>query len=837
MGQLLYKVGHGLVASDRIMLGNLVGGEGLKQNTPYYVLAAGLTPDYFKVSLTDGGPPIDFTTNVTDGIIVRTDTYSPVSDGVMDPPVAPSTPTGLDLTSDTSIDSDGHYVSRLKATWNANTNPIVRSFVIEFSRTSGNYTDATRVVVAANQTGTHLVGVVGSTTYYARLAVYDVYGTISAWSAEDSVVSAADTSAPSTPTGLVALDGILSIGAEWTAVSEKDLSHYEVQVDNNSDFSSPLITYSSKTTVVSVQDLTTGTWYIRIRAVDLTGNASSWTAGVSAVSRAVGTADVAAGAITTTLISDSAISTPKLAAGAVSADKLSIGGGRYLTNPDFETGDITGWAYGNTGGGGSYYVGNDPSWRSQGAFYAVIATTATGYSELWQIVNGIHYNDYIQVSALVANATGLFAVVWRDNAGVDISTSLSPGFPSTGGYGGTGPVRRSAVLGPAPAGTASVRLIIANTSVNGDLLIDDVWLSRVGDLITSDGNVRIDSSGITILNGKLVFADAYGATVMDGYGFGPAWVSYVINRVYNGDFRAGSTSDIGVTDVGGGDTVAEYQASVTSFLPGWVVLRSDGVVKITSDSAASGGKCLELSHSGSGGTQTNSIYQDIPVVPGEMPSIIRNWRLTRTANDVAVNVYVSYRDSNHALIGAESGSGLVWSATIANYFTMADSASSPLGQVPSNATYVRYRIETVHNTGSGTSVFFSDFKFIDDETSYSLLSTATLTLGTAAADIPGLSLTVRQGRSYLVTWVADFSISGTAATAIAYLNVDGSDNLTPQALLRLDSTAGRATVVQTSVVNTSPTGSGVIKVRANKTAATGTISANSTHCTLTVVPL
>jgi hypothetical protein len=91
MGQLITAASHGLSPDDTIMLGNLVGGEGLDENTVYYVLADGLTTDVFKVSLTSGGAAIEFTTDITDGVIVYTDTYVP-EDGVMAPPTTLSVP-------------------------------------------------------------------------------------------------------------------------------------------------------------------------------------------------------------------------------------------------------------------------------------------------------------------------------------------------------------------------------------------------------------------------------------------------------------------------------------------------------------------------------------------------------------------------------------------------------------------------------------------------------------------------------------------------------------------------------------------------------------------------
>lgn len=89
MGTLINFTAHGLLASDTIVLGNLVGGEGLTENLLYYVLAAGLTANAFAVGLTDGGAAVVFTTDITSGVVTRSDTYEVVTDGVMNPPDVP----------------------------------------------------------------------------------------------------------------------------------------------------------------------------------------------------------------------------------------------------------------------------------------------------------------------------------------------------------------------------------------------------------------------------------------------------------------------------------------------------------------------------------------------------------------------------------------------------------------------------------------------------------------------------------------------------------------------------------------------------------------------------
>jgi len=62
---LVTKTTHGLVTNSRVRFSTLTGGTGLNTTTNYYVLAAGLTANDFKVSLTSGGAEIDITVNYT----------------------------------------------------------------------------------------------------------------------------------------------------------------------------------------------------------------------------------------------------------------------------------------------------------------------------------------------------------------------------------------------------------------------------------------------------------------------------------------------------------------------------------------------------------------------------------------------------------------------------------------------------------------------------------------------------------------------------------------------------------------------------------------------------
>lgn len=64
------QAAHGFVAGQRVMFESITGGAGLAALTPYYVIAANLAATTLKVSLTAGGAAIDFTTDITAGVLI-----------------------------------------------------------------------------------------------------------------------------------------------------------------------------------------------------------------------------------------------------------------------------------------------------------------------------------------------------------------------------------------------------------------------------------------------------------------------------------------------------------------------------------------------------------------------------------------------------------------------------------------------------------------------------------------------------------------------------------------------------------------------------------------------
>lgn len=741
MGTLIHAPAHGLVADDTIMLGNLVGGDGLSENTVYYVLAAGLTADDFAVSESSGGAAVTYTTDITDGVIVRTDTYDQVADGVMDAPTVLSAPTDLALSSTVLTTPDGHKTIRLDVSLTQPTLPTLRHSIVTITGPSG---DPFQVVIPVGQTTGMVQGAVGNTAYSAVAHAYDVYGNVSAATSTVNHTTTYDTSAPATPTGLTIVGGIKNVTIGWTGVSDTDLDHYDVAVSTNGGSTFPTV-YSSKTTVVAITELTVGTTYtVKVRAVDRSGNASAYSSTVAAAPRAAtgsgtGGTDIAALSINSGDITALAITAAKIAAGAVVAEKIAVGsinpsqfmgdGTNLVPNPSFEFLGTAGAAL-STDNLGALLPGwdslptktelrNSPTAHG-GANH--LRFTAAGGSQVvavgskFPITAGRKYTVSVWMSGASANvgtaATGM-NVRFYDASGAQLSNNATIAQTNLG-TGTTWTKYTGTVTADATAAYCAVVPYSGSGATAGDVsLVDDIEVyASDHDVNHAGGNVVIDSTGITIINGALSFTDAYGTTAMDGYGFGPSWMRFITRLLYNSDFVAGSTSDIAVGETGSGSGSDNYKASINSNLPGWVVAASDGTVKIVSDATATQGKALTFIQNGA--SQTNRVYQDFPIEPGKVPYVIYSWRRTITgATDFALNIYGSYRDSDHAIIGSRVGGGVTYSTSQSTYIKDTSSSTLMAGVVaPTNAVYFRFEIEVVHNAyTAGTKlsqVWFSD---------------------------------------------------------------------------------------------------------------------------------
>jgi hypothetical protein len=119
-------------------------------------------------------------------------------------------------------------------------------------------------------------GLESGVTYDLGVRSISTFNLVSDW-VTDTQVAATDSTAPLQVTGLTVAVGVTNQMGSWNENSEADLAHYQVQVDNNSGFGSPTVDQIVTASLLTVDGLNNNTtYYWRVRGVDKSGNAGTW---------------------------------------------------------------------------------------------------------------------------------------------------------------------------------------------------------------------------------------------------------------------------------------------------------------------------------------------------------------------------------------------------------------------------------------------------------------------------------------------------------------------------------------------------------------------------------
>jgi hypothetical protein len=159
-----------------------------------------------------------------------------------------------------------------------------------------------------------------------------------------------DTTGPAAPTGLVAVAGFNNIIAYWSRNTESDVDlgrgTYQFQLSTSNTFS-PLTQDRTITgTVASFTGLTTGTtYYVRVRAIDSSGNIGAWSTTTTAVPGKINAqTSITDGTIVGDLIAATTIVGDKLITNTIDADRLKTNTGivgKLFVGDDAGTNKIT----------------------------------------------------------------------------------------------------------------------------------------------------------------------------------------------------------------------------------------------------------------------------------------------------------------------------------------------------------------------------------------------------------------------------------------------------------------------------------------------------------------
>jgi hypothetical protein len=153
-----------------------------------------------------------------------------------------------------------------------------------------------------------------------------------------------DGSAPAIVTGVSVTAGFEALLVEWNAATEVDMingyGQYEIQVDNNSDFSSPLVSRKVGANFAAVTGMAPGILlYVRVRSVDAWGTVGTWSSSGSGTPLYLTNSDVVDGTLNASKIVAGSILSSHIAAGTIVAEDIATG---TLTSNEIAAGTIVG---------------------------------------------------------------------------------------------------------------------------------------------------------------------------------------------------------------------------------------------------------------------------------------------------------------------------------------------------------------------------------------------------------------------------------------------------------------------------------------------------------------
>ncbi len=220
-----------------------------------------------------------------------------------------------------------------------------------------------------------------------------------------------------------------------------------------------------------------------------------------------------------------------------------------------------------------------------------------------------------------ATARARLNIVTFDAAGTQLTNSAVYNVANSPGNSTTWVQASGTFVADATAVYATVRPNVTTTgaTVGDKIYWDDfeVYPSDY-DVDHASGNVIIDSTGITINNGKLTLKDEFGASSLFASGFSGSWFDFIATGLYNGSFRAGVDGTIG-----NGRTVA---------LPYWTVSDVDAGGTLTFLNPG-----LEFKW-GAAGDKKKVLSDVVPIIPGTTYEVVVAYDVVRLGGSVVIEI-------------------------------------------------------------------------------------------------------------------------------------------------------------------------------------------------------
>lgn len=306
-----YQVYQGIAAGSE----NTLVYTGL--NTSYIFDTLSTNPQYFKIFAVD-------VFNSQSATAATANATAKSSLGVDTTP--PAVPTGVTVSSamDTSDASGGRVY--IDVSWTGVADTDLQNYSVRYSTgTTWEYINVPEGVTTAR-----INGLRPGTAYNVAVAAVDFQGNSSAYTNAGTypITTVADTTAPAAPTGVTVGAGVTTMTIYWNENTDGDVKNgigfYQIQLDTVNTFDSVnLITKQTSGTITSFSNLTSNTtYYTRVRAVDATGNAGTYSSIVSGTPRYIANADIQAGTINGDRITAATINGDRVIANSLDANTI-----------------------------------------------------------------------------------------------------------------------------------------------------------------------------------------------------------------------------------------------------------------------------------------------------------------------------------------------------------------------------------------------------------------------------------------------------------------------------------------------------------------------------------
>jgi predicted phage tail protein len=385
--------------------------------------------------------------------------YALVENGVkiQSPPtsVIPSSlsPTNLVVSEALYKNTSGIRV-RLQASWDQN--PAATKYAVRWRQDGGNWSNEElvdahfweRLDVTPGLYWVQVQAIVAGLRTDSMKASYQVLG---------------KTAPPADVTGLAAAVHPLSTTISWTEVADLDLDHYEVRI-GGTDWATATLFADAATNAFEWGHPAAGTYTMRVKAVDTSGNYSTNAANVTfTVSNTIGTANIASGAV------------------VPAAMAPGIDWGNIPLNGDFEATNLAGappdsWAMGSGVWNTSFQLETGTVYSGSHSIRAVDNSGAAELvSETFPVQSGLRYT--VQGSTLAFSMPAAGALIFIDWYRGDLTLIQSD--PALGPphalFGSWNTVVGGEITAPANALYARLRIYKpAGTGTSGDWLVDRV---------------------------------------------------------------------------------------------------------------------------------------------------------------------------------------------------------------------------------------------------------------------------------------------------------------------------------------------------------------------------